>query len=88
MKALLRIGFVALSAVVIAGACEAQTNQISDGDRIQQLLLRIDQLEASQKAMQEKIDSLQTTKPLAEPRSGADPRTCCRATPDARAGTG
>jgi hypothetical protein len=67
MKALLRTSFLVLSAVLIASACEAQINQISDGDRIQQLLKRIDQLEASQKAMQEKIDNLQTTKPLAEP---------------------
>ena len=54
MKALLRTSFLVLSAVLIASACEAQINQISDGDRIQQLLKRIDQLEASQKAMQEK----------------------------------
>jgi len=67
MKALLRTVFLLLSAVLIASLSEAQSSQVSDSDRIQQLLQRIDLLEASQKAMQEKIDSLQAPKPAAEP---------------------
>ena len=55
MKALIRTGFLVLSAVLVASPSGAQSNSTSDSDRIQKLLQRIDQLEACQKAMQEKI---------------------------------
>jgi outer membrane murein-binding lipoprotein Lpp len=66
MKSPLRIVVLALSAVLVAGLSHAQSNQTGDSEKIQQLLLRIDQLEASQKSMQEKIDSLQAAKPASK----------------------
>ena len=53
-------------AVLAAGLAQAQSNQASDSEKIQVLLQRIDQMEATQKSMQEKIDSLQAAKPAAE----------------------
>ena len=51
-------------------------SQAGESDRIQQLLQRIDQLEASQKSMQKKIDSLQAAKPAeAPPVQEASPET-------------
>ncbi len=62
MRSVLRIWILAVMGVSGSLLCQAQTVPVKDDDKIQQLLKRIDQLEATQKAMQDKIDGMEAAK--------------------------